>query len=133
MKMFGITILKICFLLRTGYQSKKCQGILSLSIYLLSIYQQLMYQHFQQFSKFFFPIDSFICCLWHADILSRRKTEQKLLPHNLRYFPSMESYFDRQLHQVDLTLYAQNNRKFLLNGSKIHCGFKLVYFTICHK
>ena len=52
---------------------------------------------------FFFPIDSFICCLWHADIIPRRKTEQKLLPHNLRYFPSMESYFDKQLHQVDVT------------------------------
>ena len=133
MKIFRITILKICILFGTSYQSKQCQRILSLPIYLLSIYQQLMYQHCLVVQEVFFPIDSFICCLWHADILLRRKTEQKLLPHNLRYFPSMESYFDKQLHQVDLTLYAQNNRKFLLNGSKIHCGFKLVYLTIFHK
>ena len=42
----------------------------------------------------------------------------------------MDSYFDKQLHQVELTLYAQNNSKFLLIGSKIHCGFKLMYLTI---
>ena len=34
---------------------------------------------------------------------------------------------------INLTLYAQNNGNFFLNGSKIHCGFKLVYLTICHR
>ena len=34
---------------------------------------------------------------------------------------------------MELTLYAQNNTNFLSNGSKLHFGFKLLYFTICHK
>ena len=42
----------------------------------------------------------------------------------------MDSYFGKQSHQVDMTLYAQNNGNFFLNGSKIHCGCKLVYLTI---
>ena len=72
MKIFGITILKICILFRNSYQSKQCQGILSLSIYLLSVYQQ--------FSKFLSALILFFCCLWHADMLSRRKTS---VSHNL--------------------------------------------------
>ena len=34
---------------------------------------------------------------------------------------------------MELTLYAQNNTKFLSNGSKMHFGFKLLYSTIFHK
>ena len=105
------------------------------SIYLFSIYLPAAHvsTFFSSSAIFFPPLILFFCCLWHADILSRRKTEWKLLPHYLRYFSSVDSYFEKQSHQVDLTLYAQNNRKFFLNGSKIHCGFKLVYLTICHR
>ena len=71
-----------------------------------------MYQHCLAVQEFFFPIDSFICCLWHADILSRKKIEQKLLPHKLRYFPGMESYLDKQLHQVDLTYMLKTTENF---------------------
>ena len=80
---------------------------MSLSIYLLSIYWQLMYQHFLAVQQFFFPIDFFFCCLWHADILSRRKTEWKLLPHTLRYFSSMDSYFDKQSSRPDFICLKQ--------------------------
>jgi hypothetical protein len=45
----------------------------------------------------------------------------------------MESYFDKQLHQVELNLYAQNNRISFPDGSKMHPGFKLLYPIICHK
>ena len=34
---------------------------------------------------------------------------------------------------MELTWYAQNNTKFLSNGSKLHFGFKLLYSTICDK
>jgi len=66
-------------------------------------------------------------------MLSGKRSAWKLLPHTLRYFISMDSYFDKQLHQVELTLYAQNNGVFLSNGLKMHSGFKLVCPTICDK
>ena len=42
----------------------------------------------------------------------------------------MDFYFDKQLHEVDLTLCAQNNRIFFLNGLKMHYEIILVYPTI---
>ena len=88
-------------LFRTSYWLRQCKGI-------LITYQQLIYQHFLAVQQCFFLHWLFFCCL----------QQWTLLPHTLRYIISMDSYFDKKLHQVDLTLYAQNNRIFV-NGSKM--------------
>ena len=135
MKFFGIAILKVVFYVEPGYWSIKCKWI-------LITYQQLMYQHFLIVQQSFFPIDSFFCCLKHAKCNQKEKLHGNcchilwdisllLLKIDSHGF-MMDSPFDKQLHQLNLTLYAQN-RKFLLNCSKLHYRFKLAYPTICHK
>jgi hypothetical protein len=55
-------------------------------------------------------------------VLSKKRSAWKLLPHAPRYFIGMDSYFDKQLHQVELTLYAQNNGFFSLVVQKCILG-----------
>jgi hypothetical protein len=55
-------------------------------------------------------------------MLSGKRSACKLLPHTPRYFIIMDSYFDKQLHQVELTLYAQNNGFFFLVVQKCILG-----------
>jgi len=86
-------------------------------------YQQLMYQHFIAIQQFFlYPLILFFCHLQHTNMLSGKGSACKFLPHTLRYFISMDSYFDEQLHQVELPLYAQNNRMFLPMVQKFIVG-----------
>jgi len=63
-------------------------------------YQWLMYQHFIAIQQFFLPIDFFFCHLQHTNMLPGKGSAHKFLPHTLRYFISMDSYFDKQLHLV---------------------------------
>jgi hypothetical protein len=55
-------------------------------------------------------------------MLSGERRVCKLLPHTSRYFISMDSYFDKQLLHVELTLYAHNNGFFFLVVQKCILG-----------
>jgi hypothetical protein len=77
-------------------------------------YQELMYQHFIAVQQISFTRCFFFCHLQHTNMFSGMRSAWKLLPHTPRYFISMDSYFSKQLHQVELTLYAQNNGFFFL-------------------
>ena len=77
----------------------------------------------------FLSID-FFCCLQHANAPLGMRNANKVLPYTLKKFISMDSYFDEQLHWVELTLSAQNNVIFLPNGLKVKSDFELIYLTI---
>ena len=57
-----------------------------------------MYQYLLAVQQFFLPTDSFFCCLQHGNIAVGRRSACKVLPHTLKYYITINSYFDEQLH-----------------------------------